>query len=122
MTDDDNTLPLAIARHEFEKSGLPWDGKVTRAELMAVALDLTRAEQAAEQAHAAMTKQLDGLQRKADHTDRHALAWRGVWQPAEQYAPGNVVHFDGGLFTALRDVAPGKAEPTRAGSGWDRML
>ena len=45
-----------------------------------------------------------------------------MWQPAERYYPGNVVRHKGCIFTALKDIAPGKAEPGRQGAGWDLIV
>lgn len=69
-----------------------------------------------------LEKALAGQQKKLDHTESHALSFRGAWQAAERYYPGNVVRYMEGVYTALKDISPGKAEPGRNGSGWDRIF
>lgn len=69
-----------------------------------------------------LEKTLAGQQKKLDHTESHALSFRGAWQAAEHYYPGNVVRYMESAYTALKEIVPGKAEPGRQGSGWVRIV
>lgn len=70
----------------------------------------------------ALERQTAGMQKALDHTESHALTFHGTWQAAASYPPGCVVRHRGAVFTALRQIHPGKAEPGRDGSGWDLIV
>lgn len=119
---DDFELRMAGIQRSFEKDGVPWSGGASIGFVMTT-VETLRAELAAERKRiAALEKQFAGVQKAIDHTTKHALIFRGDWQAAESYAAGNVVRFRGAVFTALREVHPGKAEPSRQGSGWDLIV
>jgi hypothetical protein len=122
----DDALALTAARRSLEEAGLKWTGSATRAELYAALVDLNATSAAVNRSLLkrieALEKQTGGMQKALDHVESHALMFRGDWQTSANYQPGTVVRHRGGVFTALRQILPGKAEPGRDGSGWDRIL
>ena len=67
-----------------------------------------------------LERQVQGMQSKMDGTK--ALSFCGAWQAALSYPAGAVVRHGDSTYTAIRDVAAGKAEPTSRGSGWVRVV
>lgn len=120
MTDDE--LRLLQVRRDFEKQGIGWNEKVSFGTVMALSLESVAMVNKAFARIAALEKRLEGVQKAVDHHDRHALIFRGDWQAASEYSPGCVVRHRGAVYTALKGIAPGKAEPGRQGSGWDLIV
>ena len=119
---DDAQVRLVDIRRSFEKAGIKWDANVPVHMLMAVTQNLIDLLGAAEKRIAALEKQAAGMQKAVDHHTKHALIFRGEWQEAESYSAGCVVRHRGAVFTALKDINPGKAEPGRQGSGWSLII
>ncbi len=69
-----------------------------------------------------LEERIEGMQKALDATRKGALAFAGDWQSALSYPQGTVVRFGGAIHTAVRDITPGKAEPNRQGSGWERLV
>lgn len=119
---DDFELRMAGIQRSFEKDGVPWSGGASIGFVMTT-VETLRAELAAERKRiAALEKQASGMQKAMDHHTKHALIFRGEWQAASSYGPGCVVRHRGAVFTALKEITPGKAEPSRHGSGWDLIV
>jgi hypothetical protein len=127
MTDDgDTAFQLALITRDLERDGIKSSARATqfdlRALLVALMKEINSVRGEYEKRIVALEKQTGGMQKALDHVESHALTFRGEWQTAAVYQPGTVVRHRGGVFTALRSILPGKAEPGRNGSGWDRIL
>jgi hypothetical protein len=57
------------------------------------------------------------LERKSVEIAKRGLFYRGVHQRADSYKPGDAVTFDGSLFIAIADVAPGEL-PGKSDGKW----
>lgn len=122
----DFTLRLAKAQAFAKQHGLKWEGPCTH--MMAVALVEQKAVKVSHILKgmaariAELEKVIAGQQKHVDHLNRHALRFSGEWQPTATFYEGCVVAHKGALYTALKQIPPGKSAPsTRDGSGWALM-
>lgn len=119
MTDDD--FQLLKTRRNLEEQGLKWSGNASVGMVMGVAQPLTNSINVALKRIKELEQRIEGMQKKLDHVDKHALIFAGDWQTESTYHAGHLVRFKGATYTALRTVIPGREAPDRAGTGWSRV-
>jgi hypothetical protein len=55
------------------------------------------------------------LEARVAEIETRGIAWKGVWQPALQYKPGDLVTYDGSIFHANADT---RAKPGNGSTDW----
>lgn len=118
----DFELRMAGIQRSFEKDGVPWNGGASIGFVMTT-VETLRAELAAERKRIAqLEKQAEALKKSTDHHARHGMTFAGTFDLEHNYNEGALVLFKGIAFVAGRDIAAGKADPPRQGSGWIRIV
>lgn len=113
---------LLLEKGRYESAGIPFTSPVNHEGLSIAKFVHQKTMESMMKRIAALEKQVNGMQKKVDHTEKHALTFRGDWQLAQDYPAGAIVRHKGTLFTSLRDINPGKAPPDRQGSGWELFV
>jgi hypothetical protein len=117
-----DALALVSLERDLARDGIKPSAPVSQLDLRVLLVQLMEEINGVRDAHDKLQKRVEGMQTKVDHGEKHGLTFRGDWQAAESYSAGAVVRHRGGVFTALLDVTPGKGEPGRQGSRWDRIV
>ncbi|MDG5973721.1 hypothetical protein H010_00570 [Hydrogenophaga taeniospiralis CCUG 15921] len=111
-------LEVAEVRHNYEKSGLNWDGTASMGTLMTTNLWLVRQLGAATDRIKKLEEQAVKLQEVTEHAAKHQVRFAGSFDLTNHYSEGAITRYKGMLFIAVKDIAAGKTYPPREGSGW----
>ncbi|WP_332747554.1 hypothetical protein [Hydrogenophaga sp.] len=119
---DDFELRMFTMRRNFEKDGIEWNSKASIGMVMSACNVLSDQLNAAKKRIAALEKQAEALKKSTDHHERHAMRFAGDFNLDLNYNEGSVALYKGVVFIAGRDIAAGRADPPRQGSGWIRIV
>lgn len=113
---------LVIEKAHHESNGFDWHDPVTQQELAMVEFLAKKSLSRHLDEIKALKKEVKALKEAAGHVEKHFVTFGGEFQIDRPYYENTIVMFKALPYIAGRDIAEGKADPPRQGSGWIKLF